>query len=299
MKFLFAMLSIAAFGSGCVLKEPVQDLKGSSGKKKFYKPPVVEPFAVDNKKPLVVYSSGYNSCLNGEEVLQSTFAVRFNSVIERYKEIHGEDLQFVATCYSGFQSKKILYINNSDRTVRSTHWQEHKPIIGLIKSYKTQNIYFYGHSYGGWLAMKLSQNFEGTRLVTIDPISAAKCWVFTVATRGLLSSNCRSFPQDISNHERYTIAKRTKWKHYYQNDFPYLHSGPVFFGKDAANRIITFHGRTEKDIEDYSSLENINDHVSGGEHGAISLHQQVWMPIYSYLNIGIPPITIDRDALPY
>jgi len=292
---IFCVLSASA----CVKSQTDKSqLSGSFGKKPFIIPSIVN-FPKLNNRPLVIFSSGYNSCIDGEGVLDSTFAVRFEQLLSHYKARTGKDLQYIATCYHGFRSKTIRYISDKNSEISNTHWRNHTPIIELIKSYETDQIFFFGHSYGGWLAMKIAQRFKDAKLVTVDPISAAKCWLFTVATRGLISSHCKAFPHDITIPERLLLAKRTDWIHFYQTDYVYLHSGPIFGNqmveKGYAPGLVK---RKEKQVRDYSDLDNLEDYVYGGEHGEISIHRLVWQPLYSYLGLGSPSVTIDPKTLP-
>lgn len=103
-----------------------------------------------------------------------------------------------------------------------------------INAARNHAVYFIGHSWGGWLSLKLAQtlapdvNIDG--MVTIDPISPLDCWPNLYIRPGPnYIKNCRQFPKDITPEDQEWIKDRVKgeWMHYYQRQFFFAKSGPL------------------------------------------------------------------------
>jgi pimeloyl-ACP methyl ester carboxylesterase len=87
-------------------------------------------------------------------------------------------------------------------------------------------VYVVGHSYGGWLSMKLIESWQGSptlikSLNTIDPISKKLCFFDTPA-------DCLSAPKDISGPARQHIQDHTGlWVNSWQQKTIFLHSSSI------------------------------------------------------------------------
>lgn len=86
-------------------------------------------------------------------------------------------------------------------------------------------VFFAGHSYGGWLAMKAAmaateeRQFAG--VYTIDPISRVHCTFSNPV-------GCTSAPRDFTNEHRAFIRDHSDhWANFYQTRTFYLHSAPM------------------------------------------------------------------------
>ena len=91
----------------------------------------------------------------------------------------------------------------------------------------SQRVFVIGHSYGGWLAMKIAERFAGQRegqlegLITIDAISWKDCTYSNWR-------NCLAAPRDFSKESLDRVKANTRhWANYYQTTTPYLHSGAI------------------------------------------------------------------------
>jgi hypothetical protein len=107
-------------------------------------------------------------------------------------------------------------------------------ITRLRKTHGTLDMYFLGHSYGGFTAMHLADTFiESVKLlVTFDPISILKCQSQQMATRLDLTlfglhEGCGEAPTDMYSQEarKRILSEKINWLHYYQESFVWLHSG--------------------------------------------------------------------------
>jgi pimeloyl-ACP methyl ester carboxylesterase len=96
-------------------------------------------------------------------------------------------------------------------------------------------VYAFGHSYGGWAALRalagMPAAIKVAQVVTIDPISPDKCSIGTyISTMGGAEQSlegCQKAPDDISGGiRRYLLSRMPpgRWHHYYQTNFSLLHS---------------------------------------------------------------------------
>ena len=89
-----------------------------------------------------------------------------------------------------------------------------------------QRIFIIGHSYGGWIAMKIAEKISSrsaqvASLITIDAISHRGCTYSNW-------TNCLAAPQDFSQESLDNVKANTlHWANFYQTTTPYLHSGSI------------------------------------------------------------------------
>ena len=100
----------------------------------------------------------------------------------------------------------------------------------------TAPVYFVGHSWGGWLAMQvvkqLGDRVKVGGLITVDPISPDYCsisdYLSAIADWGMgdAIAGCLVAPPDVAPSFRASLVRilGRNWFHYYQLDFPFLHS---------------------------------------------------------------------------
>jgi pimeloyl-ACP methyl ester carboxylesterase len=88
------------------------------------------------------------------------------------------------------------------------------------------HIYVVGHSYGGWLAMKLMETWNGDQnavksVYTLDPISKELCYFNN-------PDECVSAPNDISDAGRQHIQDYSGiWVNPWQENTLFLHSSRI------------------------------------------------------------------------
>ncbi len=89
-----------------------------------------------------------------------------------------------------------------------------------------QRVFIIGHSYGGWIAMKIAERFSTgsgqlAGLITIDAISRTGCTYSNW-------SNCVTAPKDFSPASLDGVRANTRhWANFYQTTTPYLHSSSI------------------------------------------------------------------------
>lgn len=159
-------------------------------------------------------------------------------------------VSMLSTCH---QLDSLLHWTTSDRhdDPSIADLQRTGEIIESFRvSTQSRHVILIGHSYGGWLAMKLASaaeimGLEG--LFTIDPISRVHCSV----SRPL---GCTAAPQDFDSDARDRIAQVSgRWINFWQNRTLYLHSSII-------------------------PEANANQQIDAG-HTAIDNHAAVWSTI--------------------
>jgi pimeloyl-ACP methyl ester carboxylesterase len=155
---------------------------------------------------------------------ETEFFSRGMKVLNSLGDIHGSDPFMIASCYDG--NTKLVSSSSSDGW-QSRQVDEAAFIEDVHEQMHTaSHIFIMGHSYGGWLAMKLLENWDGDPGVvdtvdTIDPISKVNCTISRPV-------GCTSFPQDVKQPQRVRIAEASKiWVNTWQNNTFYLHSSPI------------------------------------------------------------------------
>jgi len=213
--------------------------------------------------PIVFASTGHKSC-------QKDFKKRKNSpynvslqpevdgVLEKIKEeFDGVEPKVIYACFEygkepfgGRQVFKYTMNNDAIGTVEmgkkalfdKIDYEYIEPAIDaaayrineVINETENHVLYLVGHSWGGWLSMKLSTllppDINIAALVTIDPISPLDCWPnqYIRLGRGYIK-DCKQAPRDIGYDEQQLILDRVggEWMHYYQRQFYFAMSGPI------------------------------------------------------------------------
>lgn len=183
-----------------------------------------------NTKPLIIGMSGFSSC---KESAQHNGEV--GPLGSRMFE-HVLDLQKFIQEKTGHQPEVFASCFNSDRelitSASSNNWQLETPTdenyIASLHELMAEfsEVYVVGHSYGGWLSMKLIESWQGSptlikSLYTIDPISKKLCFFDT-------PSDCISAPKDISTTARQYIKDHTGlWVNPWQQKTIFLHSSAI------------------------------------------------------------------------
>ncbi|MEY4632147.1 MAG: hypothetical protein RIQ81_2267 [Pseudomonadota bacterium] len=180
----------------------------------------------DDAKPVrLIVFGGNRSCKPDHNdrptPLRMDMAAKIIGAINRLRSI-GRQTDVLASCFLDYDKVRVtrnLEGEDQDLTVDD-----------LIReagdsSSNSSKLFIVGHSYGGWMAMKLAVMLSGrlplNGLITVDPISRIKCtysdW-----------DGCFSAPQDINPEERMRIKDGTDaWSNFYQTNTPYLHSGKI------------------------------------------------------------------------
>lgn len=134
-------------------------------------------------------------------------------------------VEYVISCYTDTADVVLSYSAEPGKVFATSTEKFAKFVADYAEKVQPDRIILAGHSYGGWLAMKVSE-LESARLPnhhlhTIDPISRKTCSFSS-------PFGCQSAPEDFSNNERYDLAERSDlWINYFQTQTWYLHSSAI------------------------------------------------------------------------
>ncbi len=195
-------------------------------------------------KPTLVVMGGRTSCgrdSNGND--PSPYAMgmysRAKEVMDMLYDQAGVKSDYVLSCYG--ESSTVIFATSSEpnKIARATK-EEFSNMLQQNRGASSE-LFFAGHSYGGWLAMKtsLALNAEDqiSGLFTIDPISRVKCSFSK-------PFGCQSSPTDIKRAQRESINQKTgQWVNFFQTQTWYLHASAIKeadinYEVDAAHREI-------------------------------------------------------------
>jgi hypothetical protein len=183
------------------------------------------------RKAMVVSMSGYTTCRadeghhNGEPGPMGTaFYARAAAVSETIREKTGLTPDIFASCYNA--DKELITSSTLNPVEAKVYFDLDylKELRSVMASYT--DIYVVGHSYGGWLAMKLVERWEGSpesikALYTFDPISRELCFFDR-------PEYCMSAPKDILAIGRQHIRENTGvWINPWQDETFFLHSSAI------------------------------------------------------------------------
>jgi len=182
-------------------------------------------------RPLIVGMSGYNTCTrsqnyhNGETgPLGAQIFRNIESVTQQITDILGIEPGIMASCFT--DSSDLITSSSMDG------WKLNRPedqdYIAEIHNQMEffTHVFVVGHSYGGWLSLKLAETYNGPTdriktLHSIDPISKKLCYFDSV-------SECLSAPRDIETAAREHIRDFTDfWASPWQDATFFLHSSPI------------------------------------------------------------------------
>lgn len=183
------------------------------------------------RKAMVVSMSGYTSCRaerghhNGESGPMGTgFYAEATAVGNSIFEKTGLTPDIFASCYN--LDKEL--ITSSTLNPAEANVQDDQEYLNELRSVMASytDVYVVGHSYGGWLAMKLMEGWSGSpeavkALYTLDPISRELCFFDR-------PEYCQSAPRDILATGRQHIRDNTVvWVNPWQDETFFLHSSAI------------------------------------------------------------------------
>jgi Alpha/beta hydrolase of unknown function (DUF900) len=181
-------------------------------------------------KPLLIGLSGFSTCSASDThygdigPAGSTIFNRGMVAAGQIKDTLGVEPEVIMTC---FTSNGVLIESTSSSQWHVT-WPTEAEFLTSLQEQMAQatHIYVVGHSYGGWLGMKLVDSWSGDpnvikSLFTIDPISKSRCSV----TRPI---GCLRAPPDIDTAARQHIKDVTEvWENPWQSTTLFLHSSAI------------------------------------------------------------------------
>ncbi len=181
----------------------------------------------DRQTRLITVMGGYNSC--GDAARQASLSPFKMDMFKPFKKIFdqlrgsGVPSEYVISCFK-----------DEDNLVYSTSQSKGKEVSANIEEFssfmkesrgESDKLTMVGHSYGGWLMMKLAvdraESWDVDSIFSIDPISRSECTFSNPA-------NCTSAPRDISEDQYAQLAASVgNFQNFYQTRTFYLHSGPI------------------------------------------------------------------------
>ncbi len=175
-------------------------------------------------KPLLIVSGGYGSCPiagNPWEMRQSRQAA------ELAKRL---DARLLKTCFS--MSPTVVFSKASwEKGQRRRSVEAY--LRDVAKLELKDGVFVVGQSYGGWLAVRtvlaLPSGVLAQGLVTIEPISPVNCLPRVLLASFLTGAHpgCNEAPSDLKLQFKVVRRAVRVWSHFYQTDFPYLHSSSI------------------------------------------------------------------------
>jgi hypothetical protein len=198
---------------------------------------------------LFIVMGGNNTCAraNNSEGVTPLKSSLYESFVAKVLNRAHANFNYFVTCYKDAEST-IYYTRSEDLTVvESADLSEFSSLMTSLQA-DMQKIYMIGHSYGGWLAMKLGQKFARefdqemiAGLYTVDPISREYCsWGSPFG--------CQDAPQDFNANERRKLNEVSgKWINFYQTQTWYLHSAAM---KEADENVKVGTSHTDIDQSD-------------------------------------------------
>ena len=222
-------------------------------------------FAAENPSDVVVSITGFISCnedSTGALALNKMGDLAINVISDLNRAKHGP-VALVTGCFDqgkvdGADGRQLYFMLRT----RDASGHETSQTIGLQKilTQTTGNshqfddlvttvensirsvsgsgqprLHFWGHSYGGWLSMRLVTRFANSNggrletLTTVDPISPTLCNVRTFINSGVFTAEgCTHRPYDLTLADQQEILQVMggRWKNFYETQFHRLHSGP-------------------------------------------------------------------------
>jgi hypothetical protein len=202
--------------------------------------------AADAPRRLLVYLDGKDSCRRLPDAQRlaagelGPWGVAFAASVQRVRAQDGASPDYLISCFPLIGAPGFVdayYVRPGDTVAHHEHLAPDAFVTYLrdLLTKASGPTHLAGHSYGGWLAMKvaagLPDGFKLESLLTIDPISAVNCQplkgVDEVLRTGAPTS-CNEAPADLDATQRAAIAAHAKsWRNAYETANAYLHSSPI------------------------------------------------------------------------
>jgi pimeloyl-ACP methyl ester carboxylesterase len=177
----------------------------------------------------IVVMGGWKSCqgLGARRTPEGMFLDEQFKMLKSNLENAGNSVRHVKTCF-GLGTPingTVTYVTSENRegTVAT------RDVTQVLKNLWGQNskLYIIGHSYGGWLALKVATEI-GTRiewLFTLEPISGERCWQIENLPPFTGSNECRRPPDSDSVNLAMVTQNARHWTNFYLD--PILDRGTV------------------------------------------------------------------------
>lgn len=178
------------------------------------------------KVGLFVVSGGFTSCNNGSPSGMDLYN-KLRELFGQWNTAHSPRPKYLASC---FNEKGEVFFKTSD----SGHVHHRHTTSEFVESVRdfargvSGEVWFAGHSHGGWMAMKLvhdiGDDIKVGSLNTVDALSYRRCKPENFAGNG----DCQTAPRDFGNHGRDRIRGLTGfWRNDYQRRSYILRSSQI------------------------------------------------------------------------
>lgn len=182
-------------------------------------------------RPLIVGMSGYSTCTESRDYhdgelgpLGAQLFRKIEPMVEQITDKLNVAPAVLASCFT--DNRDLIASSSMDGwKVEDMRDEDYLQKLNQQMDFFT-HVFVVGHSYGGWLSMKLVESYQGVAdkiktLHTIDPISKELCYFDNV-------SECLSAPRDIKKPAREHINASTAiWVNAWQDVTFFLHSSPI------------------------------------------------------------------------
>ncbi len=206
----------------------------------------------EQAKPLLIALSGFSTCDDSTArpivpgPAGSKVYMRALVAASQLETVFGVKPAVVTTCYTG-DRELMESASASDWIVTKPTEEEFFNDVRQQMAEAT-HVYIIGHSYGGWLALRLVDSAvygdasSVKALFSVDPISKIRCSFSTL-------SGCFSAPEDIEVRSRQHIKNATDvWVNPWQNQTFYLHSSAIDEADRNPNIPLSHQSMPESDV---------------------------------------------------
>lgn len=182
-------------------------------------------------RPLFVGMSGYSTCTESRDYhdgemgpLGAQLFRQIEPILAQIKDKLDVEPALMASCFT--DGRELIAASSLDDWIPKNKTDEGYLDVIHEQLEHFSHVFVVGHSYGGWLAMKLASSYSGIAdkiktLHTIDPISKELCYFDNI-------SECLSAPRDIEQPAREHIRNVTEtWMNAWQDATFFLHSSPI------------------------------------------------------------------------
>ncbi len=179
------------------------------------------------KQPTIVVMGGNETCQQNEQGEYNPRLISMHAemlkLAEGIKNDLAVDSRTLVSCYDA--SPTIHYMVDNEADLRSSDREQFRNDI-LTTMHDNSQLILIGHSYGGWLSMKLAQDFVNAEqqigaVFSVDPISRVECSVAQ-------PFGCQRAPRDINKQSREAINQNSRvWANYFQSETVWLRSSRI------------------------------------------------------------------------
>jgi hypothetical protein len=213
----------------------------------------------------LVMSGGFNSCARNKfdkefSPYGTTLFPRLNELTRTTAGRTKGAVRWIISCFGRRNDQVRWYTASDPKTMKVGTDAEYMAAAQseIALAGKTRRVVFVGHSWGGSLMMDTVETLARTThepdmiLFTLDPISRFQCNPSTFfgmlreGVDGHSQVGCRRAPHHLSDEALKSIspATRERWHQFFQDDFRFLHSGPIEFIEEGKNHDVDMHGFT-------------------------------------------------------